>query len=168
MMGANQPKTAVPSLLCTHVCMYMHLCFHSGVLGKVINLCGCTSILELLTGHLGSHDSHKYSHEGHPISPYILMAETTAKTMAISHEVSESGCGLDPATTADTSKDSDESAVKGKEVDYELLFSRGIIKSLLLLLRTKLTRDSWKKQPSAKHAFVWTLRQLKVHANCMY
>ena len=82
--------------------------------------------------------------------------------MAISHEVSKSGSGLD-TTTADASKDSDDSAVKGKEV--ELLFSRGIIKSLLSLLRTKLTRDSWKKQPSAKHAFVWTLRQLKVHVH---
>ena len=138
--------------------MYSYLlCVQSGVLAKVINLCGCTSISELLTGHLGSHDSH--THPQDSTSPYLLMAENTAKTIAISHEVAESSSGLDPATTADTS---DDSAVKGKEV--ELLFSRGIIKSLLSLLRTKLTRDSWKKQPSAKHAFIWTLKQLKVRA----
>lgn len=123
-----------------------------------MNLCGCTSVLELLTGRLGSHDSHTHSHD--PTSPYILMAETTANNMAVSHEASVSSCcpTLDPATAGNTS---DDSAVNGKEV--ELLFSGGIIKSLLSLLRTKLTRDSWKKQPSAKHAFIWTLRQLKVH-----
>lgn len=42
-----------------------------------------------------------------------------------------------------------------------MVFTGGIIKPLLSLLRSRLTRETWKKQPNAKHALVWTLRQLK-------
>ena len=56
-----------------------------------------------------------------------------------------------------------ESEWNGKvENKEEMVFAAGIIKSLLSLLRSRLTRETWKKQPNAKHALVWTLKQLKV------
>lgn len=135
-----------------------------GALGKVINLCGCTSICELLTGHIvGSNDPQTHTHGSQLTSPYVSMAETTTKTMSVSPEVSKSrSCpGLD---TADSHKNNGDSPLNVEEgQDTKLLFSGGIVKSLLSLLRTKLTRETWKKHPTAKHALVWTLRQLKVY-----
>ena len=54
-----------------------------------------------------------------------------------------------------------------KEVqNNKSVFSGGIMKPLLKLLRSRLTRETWKAHPTAKHALIWTLRQLKVR--CIY
>ena len=45
---------------------------------------------------------------------------------------------------------------------HDVLFRRGLLKPVMSILRNKLTKESWKKQPTAKHALVWCLRQLKV------
>ena len=39
---------------------------------------------------------------------------------------------------------------------------QGVLKDLLVLLRGKLRRDEWKSHPTAKHALLWCLKQLKV------
>ena len=48
-----------------------------------------------------------------------------------------------------------------------MIFSDGVIKSLLSLLRSKLTKETWKKHPSAKHALIWALKHLKVRNSAM-
>lgn len=54
----------------------------------------------------------------------------------------------------------DESKEEGKK---ELLeFTGGLLKPILSILRVKLTRDTWKTHPTAKHALVWCLKHLKV------
>lgn len=51
-----------------------------------------------------------------------------------------------------------QSAGEGMKV----LFESGLLKPILLLLKNKLSRDRWKRHPTAKHALVWCLRHLKV------
>jgi len=54
----------------------------------------------------------------------------------------------------------DKSKEEGKK---ELLqFTGGLLKPILSILRVKLTRDTWKTHPTAKHALVWCLKHLKV------
>ena len=146
------------------------MCFvtSSGVIEKLLNLCGCRSTLELLIGHLGSHDSGTVSRDSHVTSPYIPMA-TAAEPTTASPRVSDSTSDHESDSTCyNYSKEGSSEA----EIDVwehskrkkktEMLFSGGIIKSLLSLLRSRLTKETWKRQPNAKHALVWTLRQLKV------
>ena len=40
---------------------------------------------------------------------------------------------------------------------------QGVLKDVLALLRGKLKRDEWKSHPTAKHALLWCLKQLKVY-----
>lgn len=43
-----------------------------------------------------------------------------------------------------------------------VIFRVGLLKPILSILRAKLTRESWKTHPTAKHALVWCLKQLQV------
>ena len=56
--------------------------------------------------------------------------------------------------------ESGASSEEGRE--RVMVFSSGVIKPLLSLLRSKLTKETWKRHPTAKHALIWTLAQLKV------
>ena len=96
-------------------------------------------------------ESETLSHDNHVTSPFISMTTREESTHELTENVLETSC------------DKDYSQIAGEEREKkELLLSSGIIKPLLALLRSRLTRESWKKQPVAKHALVWTLRQLKV------
>lgn len=41
------------------------------------------------------------------------------------------------------------------------IFSKGFLKEILVLLKAKLKRDSWKSHPNSKHALLWCLRKIK-------
>ena len=84
-------------------------------------------------------------------SPYVSMA-TKAEETAESRGPNSIASMDNEAVGREREKDG------GRD---NMVFSGGVIKSLLLLLRSKLTAESWKKQPTAKHALIWTLRQLK-------
>ena len=118
-----------------------------GVLDRVIAACGCSSTLELLIGRPESHDT---PHDSHMTSPYVSMA-TKAEETAESRG---------PNSIASVDNEAMERE-REKDGGRDMVFGSGVIKRLLLLLRSKLTAESWKKQPTAKHALLWTLRQLK-------
>ena len=123
--------------------------FSLGVLDRVIAACGCSSTLELLIGRPESHDT---PHDSHMTSPYVSMA-TKAEETAESRGPNSIASIANEAVGREREKDGG-----GRD---NMVFRGGVIKSLLLLLRSKLTAESWKKQPTAKHALIWTLRQLK-------
>ncbi len=50
----------------------------------------------------------------------------------------------------------------GDETAVSRVFPSGLLKPVLTVLRTKLTRESWKRHPAAKHGLLWCLRHLKV------
>ncbi|CAI8021245.1 TELO2-interacting protein 2 [Geodia barretti] len=120
-----------------------------GVLDRVIAACGCSSTLELLIGRPESHDT---PHDSHMTSPYVSMA-TKAEETAESRGPNSIASIDNEAVGREREKDGGR--------DNNMVFRGGVIKSLLLLLRSRLTAESWKKQPTAKHALIWTLRQLK-------
>lgn len=51
---------------------------------------------------------------------------------------------------------------EGKEDRDGLIFRVGLLKPILSVLRGKLTKESWKTHPTAKHALVWCLKHLQV------
>jgi hypothetical protein len=124
------------------------------LLTRVLDLCGCSSTLELLIGRPESFDTGNGSRESHVTSPYIPMATRAEKT-------TELGTVNDPEPSSRKGNSSDTESEMERGRDVKMVFSNGIIKPLLSLFRSKLTRETWKKQPAAKHALVWTLRQLK-------
>lgn len=50
---------------------------------------------------------------------------------------------------------------EGKDQNM-LIFRVGLLKPTLSILRAKLTKESWKTHPTAKHALVWCLKHLQV------
>ena len=129
--------------------------FSPGAFSQVLSLSGCRSPLELLIGQDESHDRQTQSHDYRVTSPYIPIATTTTaaatKTTTTTTEQTSSQESTDNNQPRDDGNDKKEQA-----------FSNGIIKLLLSLLRSRLTRDNWKRQPSTKHCLVWTIRELKV------
>lgn len=49
-----------------------------------------------------------------------------------------------------------------REDQNMLIFRVGLLKTILSILRAKLTKESWKTHPTAKHALVWCLKHLQV------
>ena len=48
------------------------------------------------------------------------------------------------------------------------LFPRGLLHHILDYLQPKLMKDTWKKSPTAPHAYVWCVRQVKVNLGSVY
>ena len=133
--------------------------FVTDLLTQLLALCGCSSTLELLVGQPGSCDSDTGSRDNHLTSPYVSMttrAETTTETRSTHETVATM-----PNETSVVESEREKEVQNNKSV-----FSGGIMKPLLKLLRSRLTRETWKAHPTAKHALIWTLRQLKVR--CVY
>ena len=59
-------------------------------------------------------------------------------------------------------EDTDRREEKGEEKRDGLIFRVGLLKPILFVLRGKLTKESWKTHPTAKHALVWCLKHLQV------
>ena len=128
--------------------------------------CGCSSTLELLIGRSGSHDSSTTQCDSHMTSPYVSMATRAEETTDLSRKY-EVASGERETASKEREDLGREEKLSGKDREkisgrVGMVFSGGVIKPLLLLLRSKLTKETWKKQPAAKHALIWTLRQLKV------
>ena len=124
-------------------------------------MCGSNSILELL---IGQQVSHMSPCDSHVISPYIPMASNEDNFEPISStslplQVND-GEVIQCTEVQSTGEVSSDKGSDGSE--RKMVFSGGILKPLLSLLRAKLTKETWKQHPTAKHALVWSLRQLKV------
>ena len=133
----------------------INISFSPGAFSQVLSLSGCRSPLELLIGQDESHDRQTQSHDYRVTSPYIPIATTATTTTTTA------------TTTTTEQTSSQESTDNNQWIDdegdkKELAFSNGIIKLLLSLLRSRLTKDNWKRQPCAKHCLVWTVSRLKV------
>ena len=128
------------------------------MLTRLLALCGCSSTLELLVGQPGSCDSDTGARDNHLTSPYVSMT-TRAETTTDERSTHETVAAM-PNETSVVESEREKEVQNNKSV-----FSGGIMKPLLKLLRSRLTRETWKAQPTAKHALIWTLRQLKV---CVY
>ena len=59
-------------------------------------------------------------------------------------------------------EDTDRRKEEGEEKRDGLIFRVGLLKPILFVLRGKLTKESWKTHPTAKHALVWCLKHLQV------
>ena len=59
-------------------------------------------------------------------------------------------------------EDTDRRVEEGEEKRDGLIFRVGLLKPILSVLRGKLTKESWKTHPTAKHALVWCLKHLQV------
>ena len=129
------------------------------MLTRLLALCGCSSTLELLVGQPGSCDSDTGARDNHLTSPYVSMT-TRAETTTDERSTHETVAAM-PNETSVVESEREKEVQNNKSV-----FSGGIMKPLLKLLRSRLTRETWKAQPTAKHALMWTLKQLKVR--CIY
>ena len=63
--------------------------------------------------------------------------------------------------TSELEKDLEDER-NGEEKEELLEFRGGLLKPILSILRRKLTRETWKTHPTAKHALVWCLKHLQV------
>lgn len=155
--------------------------------------CGCRSVLELLCGEDSSSElpaagsspylavaappEHSGELRGGDValtgSEPEALAESEEHTASSQGEVS-SGTSLNEQVSAGKTVansnhcHADPSSGQSAGEGMKVLFESGLLKPILLLLKSKLSRDSWKRHPMAKHALVWCLRHLKVTLLAVY
>ena len=74
----------------------------------------------------------------------------------------ELGEGNETKEKEEGEEDTDRRKEEGEEKQDGLIFRVGLLKPILFVLRGKLTKESWKTHPTAKHALVWCLKHLQV------
>ena len=172
------------------MCDYINFLFLcTALLGQVAGLCQCASVIELLVGiesissatspymqepSIDETSQEELETESSDIRDSVIPQTSLAESVPQNTEKRDSDTDHEIVINRLFSSGKQDSRVPMSVVEersHDVSTSggigcyreQGVLKDVLALLRGKLKRDEWKSHPTAKHALLWCLKQLKVY-----